>query len=91
MHFHSELFDHFYPVTIGTDHHQTCHKMRVKDKRTATDTVKGLMLDLQGSFSEAGRLASTPPPPSFVRPRVNRGLQSLRCAFEETYVCLFIK
>ena len=40
--------------------------MRVKDKRTATDTVKGLMLDLQGSFSEAGRLASTPPP-SYVR------------------------
>ena len=39
--------------------------MGVKDKRAATDTVKGLMLDLQGSFSE-------------VRPRVNRGLQSLR-------------
>ena len=48
--------------------------MRVKDKRAATDTVKGLMLDLQGSFLE-------------VLPRVNRGLQSLRCAqFDGTYV-----
>ena len=66
MHFHSELFDHFYSVTIGTDYHQTCHKMRVKDKRTATDTVKGLMLDLQSSFS-GGETGINPPPPSYVR------------------------
>ena len=39
--------------------------MRVKDKRTATDTVKGLMLGLQGSFSEGG--VASIPPPSYVR------------------------
>ena len=46
MHFHSKRLDHLllmtsYLVTITTDHHYTCLRMRDRDKWTATENVRG--------------------------------------------------
>ena len=45
MHFHSKRLDHLllmtsYLVTIATDHHYTCLRMRDRDKWTATENVR---------------------------------------------------
>ena len=70
IHFLSKWLDHLllitsYLVTIETDHHWTCLKMRARDKRTSTENVRCwcfILLEKSQKNLKGGGVFSTPHP-----------------------------
>ena len=80
MYFHSIMADHLllmtsYRITIVTDHHWTCLKMRARDKITASEKFRCwcfiVLEKSQKYLMEGWQPPTIPSPPSLVRPSVN--------------------
>ena len=64
------LFMTLYLVTVVTDHHLTCLKMRARDKRTATKNFRCSNFIVQEKHQKKLRGGWQSPSPLLVRPRV---------------------